>query len=303
MGEKETRHRKPIRVSAGDYVASLVRSPHHIADYDAFLKQEKYVRTELARGIVLPEKPEQAFLNRWPLLLKPIPPEKARLEPGKFVGHIVPSVVRSGDAPESWASGNLWDWPVIAQLPWPQARFLPFFINLGRPDEEIIADLTKILRVYRLPGAKESVQKAREMPARWKVWDTFMEKGEQNIRKTAKILFPKVFNDRAAKAEVNALAEKKYAELRKEINEKKKRGETTFVVNGRRLRIGAVLAMYETKFEKMVATPERQRERDGRIAYIKRQIEFCRNLIDIHKPLERNLYPTFHIFGEPPAHK
>ena len=284
------------RISALDFIASLVRSPLYIGDYEIYRKQEDVGSERAWLTGIPPDQSERVFLARWPLLLKPIPPAEARNNPDVYIDHIVPPVVLAMDTPESWD-----DWRTHNSLPWPHARYHPVWINFFRNDKEIIDEIKKIRREFGALPVRESVQKAKGMPDRWKVWDTYQGKGKQDIRKTAGLLFPAVFDKRTAKAEVKDLADKELDRLRRDIDGRRKRGETHIEVEGKRLRLSAVLSLYETKFEKMVATPKRHRERERLDVYVSRQIEFCRDLIDIHKPLKRDPPPIFTLVGKPPS--
>jgi hypothetical protein len=282
MEEVKARREKPHRVSAIDYVASLARAPLYIADHEAFRKRDERLRVAPDWGMIgeTAGKPEADLLARWPLLMKPIAPDEARKTPAAFTGHLVPPVVMATETPGSWD-----DWQTLANLPWPAARFHPVWINFFRTDEEILEGLKQLRERMGVLPIRESVPKAKGMPDRWKVWDTYAGPGNSDLRKTAGILFLKTFNPRVGRGEVSALAEKTYADLRRDIEERRGRGETRIEVGGRRRTLSAAYDYHETRFEKMTATPERQAERKKFLRYIDRQVDLCRQMIDAQKPV------------------
>jgi hypothetical protein len=291
--ETKAPREKLHRVSAIDYVASLARAPLYIADYEELRKREERLHGVSDWGMIgeTAGKPADDLLARWPLLLKPIPPDEARKTPAAFTGHLVPPVAMATETPGSWD-----DWQTLANLPWPAARFHPVWINFFRTNEEIIEGLEKIReRIGNLP-VRESVSKAKGMPDRWKVWDTYAGPGENDLRKTAGILFPKTFNARAARAEVRALREKEIAKFREELKERKRRGDPDIVLGGRRRTLRAAGFHAETyfkrRFDNMTATPKRQAERKKILSYLDRQADLSRQMIDAQKPVTLGLDST-----------
>ena len=286
MEEVKARREKPHRVSAIDYVASLARAPLYIADHEAFRKREERLRGAPDWGMIgeTAGKPEADLLARWPLLMKPIPPDEARETPEAFTDHLVPPVVMATETPGSWD-----DWQTLANLPWPAARFHPVWINFFRTDEEILEGLKQLRERMGVLPIRESVPKAKGMPDRWKVWDTFSANGKRDLRKTAGILFPETFNARAGRAEVLALREKEEVKFQEELEEKKERGDPDIVLGGRRRTLRAAGFHAETyfnrRFDNMTATPKRQVNRKKILSYLDRQVDLCRQMIDAHKPV------------------
>jgi hypothetical protein len=229
-----------------------------------------------------PRKPEEDILARWPLLLKPIPPDKARKAPEAFIEHMVPPVTM--ETPNSWG-----DWRTHANLPWPAARYFPVWVNFFRTDKEITEGLKELRERLGYLPIRESVQKAKGMPDRWKVWDTYAGRGKSDLRKTAGIFFPKVFDDEEALEEVLALREREESKFHKELEERKRRGDPVIVLGGRRRTLKAADFHAETyfdrRFDNMTATPKRQAERKRKLSNLARQVDFCRQMIEAHKPI------------------
>ncbi len=283
MEPKEPRRKKPIRVSAVDYIASLVRSPLYLTDFETFRKRDAQVRgaADLAMIGDIPGAPERDFLARWPLLRKPIPPVEAKKAPAVFVDHIVPAAVLAKDTPESWD-----DPQIAANLPWPAARFHPVFINLFRTEPEILAEVKKLLRDTRIDGVRMSGQreKTREkgIPDLWKVWDICAGQAGGDIRKAAEILFPDSFRYRRDRKELEAEAREEYEAMLKKERPRNK-----------------AEAWYDNRLGKAKAASWRVEERRRRMGYVRTAVESAREMIAGHAPVEpaRALPPMIPVFG------
>jgi hypothetical protein len=285
--ETKAPREKLHRVSAIDYVASLARAPLYIADYEELRKREERLHGVSDWGMIgeTAGKPADDLLARWPLLLKPIPPDEARKTPAAFTGHLVPPVAMATETPGSWD-----DWQTLANLPWPAARFHPVWINFFRTNEEIIEGLEKIReRIGNLP-VRESVPKAKGMPDRWRIWDTYAGPGKSDLRKTAGILFRETFDDKAAEAEKRALARMEKADLMKKADEAERLREPYIRVGCKRCaprnaRDWHIQEYLKRKYRNMAAIPKRQGERKRKLAYLTRQVDICRQMIEDHKPV------------------
>jgi hypothetical protein len=255
------KRRRPVRLSPLDYIASLVRSDAYVTDYENFLFAYEKERDEKRRGIFRQEEGNATwdFLNRWPLILEPIPPVYARKSPEKYLDRLLPAVFSEMDIPRGWFKSAY-------KLPWPEGRFMPVWINFFRSEKEITKGIKALLKQYHISQFKKSVPKARGMPDPWKVWDTFKEAGESDVRKTAEILFPKSFRYKSDKREMKAEAWKEYEEMKKTHS----RNEAD--------------AWYDNRLAKAKSAKSRQVKRKKLIAYVREVIDSCRRKIEMHSP-------------------
>lgn len=255
-----------LRLSSLDYISSLVRSNAYITDYENYLSAYEVERDEIRRGIFTREEGNATsdFLNRWPLLWEPIPPLPAGKSPEKCLYCLLPTVCLEEDIPRGWLKS-------AHKLPWPEGLILPVRINFFRPESEIIDGIKALLKEKLFPGFKKSVPKAKGRPDPWKVWDTFWGPGEEDIRKTAEILFPDSFRYETDQAEMEAEAGRTYEEMLKKGSKEK------------------AMTWQDNRLSKAKVATWRQVERKKLIAYVREVIESCKEKIDTHSHVTNNL--------------
>jgi hypothetical protein len=255
METREAHRKKPIRISTTDYIASLVRLPSYVNAYKS------------GGGIYPPSQ----------FHLKPIPPDEAKKDPKKFIKHLVPPVVMETNMISQWNDGESFDPPTL---------YDSVLINFSRSDDEIIEGLKNILQDVRIENVRSSCQRdktlAKGTPDRWKVWDTFIDQGHRNKLKTARVLFPDIFDDRLAEKELADFKTRENHKIKKMVERARNNGEKYLMVGGKNRRLDNVYHFYEKKFDRMKATPERQIERKKYLTYIARQIVICRKMINAH---------------------
>jgi hypothetical protein len=261
-GKKHT-----LRLSAVDYIASLVRSEAYAKDYEAYTRAFEEEQNNRKRGIILRVSGDatQDFLKRWPLVWEPIDTVKAKRSPLAYIENLMPPVVMAKDVPDWWCDN-------VDNLPWPEGRFHPVWINFFRTEEEITDGINHLLNQLRLGGIRMPVPRRRGGPGRWEVWDTYHERGRENIRKTAEILFPKSFDYGGDNAEMKK-------EAKDELDRK----------GGRRHASPSAINEYDNRIATAGAARWRTDERRQIFSYVRQVIKACGRMVEMHRPAVKKL--------------
>ena len=292
------------RPTRPDLVAALCRNDTYIRDFEKNRKRLELAASDKLwlddRGIrddkvvIIPLSPVDdeatasasavsAFLDRWPMLLRPIPPGNGRERPDDFVDYLRGAVeIIRGDHK---GRGMIVS---ISRSPWRSAsshnihrgRFLTVSIDLTRSPEEITDEVKLHLADYQrdwqeystlggriaLPPATSRARGQERDVDRWKAYDVFVNKGNRDVKKTAQILFPGSYRHIKDKAEVKE-------ELGKWLAER-----------GGRNAPSKVLAEYDTKLSRMKCSTLRGRERERKEKWILAAVEACKRMIAAQTP-------------------
>ena len=160
-------------------------------------------------------------------------------------------------------------------------RLLALRIDLYYPKEEILKRVGEIYDVYKkassgdhAAGKRTSKEKrpGTLWERRWEVWDTYVDSGGEDIRRTAEILFPAEFQTGDDRKEMKA-------EARKEMNERINRGENPVKVE----------TWYDNRIGRATAAKWRIEKRDRIVKSLRPIIDFCRKAIASHEPMPSRL--------------
>jgi hypothetical protein len=244
-----------------------------------------------------------SFLDHWPMLRRPIPPERGKEKPDKFLKYlrdtieIIPPIMQSiggyrkfpTEAEMTEGSFGKRGILVLRDVLPPfvgsstnveGGRFLTVRIDLSRSKDEIATRVGAVVAAFQgisnwsgydvslpSPKAKERKQKARiGLRDRWEVYKVFVRKGNRDARRTAEILLPDSYryeND-AAEVEKDRTAALDKADRR--LGHSSYRREEHERIDSWRRKVSA----------------KRQHERESNEKWIRAAVDACKKMIAIH---------------------
>lgn len=220
-----------------------------------------------------------SFLDRWPQIRLPIPPELGRKNPDNYLNSLCDAaeVVPHDSSPGKRGLGFLIDaksWKFGSSHNITEGRFLTVRIDLTRSAEEILESLKYLIDGYQrdwegfgiaLPRSTARMSKQKKGPAdRWEAYRVFMGKGGQDQKRTAEILFPASFRYKNDKKEVKA-------ELDEWLLKQKGPGGKI---------PPKILAAYDTKLSKMTCSTRRRNDRKTKEKWVVVAVKACKYFIE-----------------------
>jgi len=285
-------------LSTLDHLQSLIRSQAYRDDYEAhaaFLSEWEFEElppgsmvnlgvldaSALNRPRLAAQHPEafevgENFLRRWPMLVHPIPPDKAIENPDYFLPFLrSPVEIERSVFPGKTTRLSMLADRMVLESDLRDGRFLVARIDLSRPKAEILEALGREIDAYRGAGwnlppanARTSTPKKSTLDLssrKWEAFDAYTRAG-RDVQETAAILFPGEYDKRKAKREAKAEAE---AFLSKK--------------GGRRGGSGRDFATYERLLAAR-ATPATIKRREAIEREIRRIVKDCEAATEAIKP-------------------